>query len=276
MPKVKDAVVWLLGRLGLALPAYRLWEAYHSRRADRTGGALGDDGLPLPTGALMLSVAGTTDTRWFEAGGALAVQALRDTLKRHDLRLEEMGSILEFGCGCGRVVRHLGGLPGEVHATDWNPKATAWCARNLDFATFETNQLAPPLPYADESFDLIYTLSVFTHMGEDLQLPWMTELRRVLRRGGHLIVTTHGAHYCADLEPALQRRFEAGEFLVRRPEGAGTNLCSAFHPEAYLRGEFTQGFEFLEWVPEGALGNPRQDLTLLRKPLGDPADATLG
>lgn len=266
MSKPKDALVWMLGKLGLATPAYRVWEAYRSRGAHKPGGELGVDGLPLPTPALMLSVAGTTDIAWFQQGGGLARQALEDTLERHQLSLEGMDSILEFGGGCGRVVRHLQDLPGQVHATDWNTKATAWCSENLRFAKIATNKLAPPLPYADESFDLIYTLSVFTHMGEDLQLPWMSELQRVLRPGGHLIVTTHGEHYRADLEPELQQRFDRGEFLVRRPEGAGTNLCSAFHPEAYLRGEFTQGFELLEWVPEGAIGNPRQDLTLLRRP----------
>jgi hypothetical protein len=45
----------------------------------------------------------------------------------------------------------------------------------------------------------------------------------------------------------------------------GTNLCSAYHPERYLRDTFAQGFAFLELEPEGARGNPTQDLVLLRK-----------
>jgi len=268
MSHAKQALVWVLGKLGLATPAYRLYESLLARRAGGRRDTVGADGLPLPPPALMLSVAGTSDTAWFEESGGRAVEALRHSLGRHGLALEGMDAILEFGCGCGRVVRHLRALPGRVHGSDWNGRAIDWCREALPFASFEVNRLAPPLPYADASFDLVYCLSVFTHLGEDLQRPWVEELRRVLKPGGHLLVTTHGRRYAERLAPRERARFDAGEFLVRRAEGAGTNLCSAFHPEAYLRGAFSRGLQLLEHVPEGALGNPHQDLTLLRRPGG--------
>jgi hypothetical protein len=59
--------------------------------------------------------------------------------------------------------------------------------------------------------------------------------------------------------------FQAGELVVRWGDVAGTNLCSAYHPEPYLRDVFAGGFAFLELEAEGALGNPTQDLVLLRK-----------
>jgi SAM-dependent methyltransferase len=270
MTRSKAALVWLLGKLRLATPAWRAYEALLARRTATGAGATattGRDGLPLPPPALMLSVAGTTDAAWFQEGGPRAVEALREILARRGLSLEQKGAILEFGCGCGRVLRHLRGLPGAVHGSDWNARAVAWCRSALPFARFEVNRLAPPLPYADASFDLVYALSVFTHLGEDLQRPWMDELQRVLRPGGHLVLSTHGQRYADELPPRERARFAAGGFLVRRAAGAGTNLCSAFHPEAYLRGEFSRGWELLELVPEGARGNPHQDLTLLRRPL---------
>jgi hypothetical protein len=52
---------------------------------------------------------------------------------------------------------------------------------------------------------------------------------------------------------------------VRWGDVAGTNLCSAYHPETYLRDTFADGFDFLELEAEGARGNPTQDLVLLRK-----------
>jgi hypothetical protein len=60
-------------------------------------------------------------------------------------------------------------------------------------------------------------------------------------------------------------RFEAGDLVVRWGDVAGTNLCSAYHPESYLRDTFADGFAFLELEAEGARGNPTQDLVLLRK-----------
>ena len=38
-----------------------------------------------------------------------------------------------------------------------------------------------------------------------------------------------------------------------------------YHPEGYLRETFADGFAFLELEPEGARGNPTQDLVLMRK-----------
>ena len=49
-----------------------------------------------------------------------------------------------------------------------------------------------PLAYADDTFDLVYALSVFTHLTEDLCEAWMDELYRIVKPGGAAIVTTHG------------------------------------------------------------------------------------
>ena len=88
---------------------------------------------------------------------------------------------------------------------------------------------------------------------------------RVLRRGGLLLLTTHGSSYASRLDDGERARFAGGDLVVRWGEVPGTNLCSAYHPEAYLRDTFARGFAFLELEPEGARGNPTQDLVLLRK-----------
>ena len=51
--------------------------------------------------------------------------------------------------------------------------------------------ILPPLPLEDESFDLIWSISVFTHL-TDNSLPWLCELHRLLRPGGLLIATYMG------------------------------------------------------------------------------------
>jgi SAM-dependent methyltransferase len=144
-------------------------------------------------------------------------------------------------------------------------RAVDWCRENLAFARFEVNRLEPPLTFADESFDLVYALSVFTHLTDELQLAWRDELRRVLRPGGRLLLTTHGESYAPRLDGGERERFERGEHVVRWGDVPGTNLCSAYHPERYLRETFAYGFEFVELEPEGARGNPTQDLVVLRK-----------
>jgi hypothetical protein len=67
------------------------------------------------------------------------------------------------------------------------------------------------------------------------------------------------------LDPDERAQFEDGRLVVRWGEVVGSNLCSAYHPEQYLRDTFAEGFAFLELDPEGARGNPTQDLVLLQK-----------
>jgi SAM-dependent methyltransferase len=218
------------------------------------------EGPPLPPRRLMVRVAGTGDADWFLRGG----RAGYDAIAAH-APLEAVESVLDFGCGCGRVTRWWSDFEGQVAGSDVSAPAIDWCRANLPFGRFEQNALAPPLVFEDESFDLVYALSVFTHLTGDLQLAWRDELRRVLRPGGLLLVTTHGRSYVPRLGAEERERFERGELVVRWGDVAGTNLCSAYHPEAYLRDTFAQGFAFLELEAEGARGNPTQDLVLLRK-----------
>ena len=95
---------------------------------------------------------------------------------------------------------------------------------------FRRESTRPPLAYCAGQFDFIYSLSVFTHMPETMQYAWVNELRRVLKPGGYLLVTTHGERYLESLNAEQLVRFHAGEMVVQQPEKAGTNLCASFHP----------------------------------------------
>jgi 2-polyprenyl-3-methyl-5-hydroxy-6-metoxy-1,4-benzoquinol methylase len=248
--------------LGLA---YRVYERLRSLGA-RGEGVMTPDGLPLPPAKLRIRVAGTPDAAWFLESGRLAEKAIRAAVERAGARLEELAAILDFGCGCGRVVRRLAKLPGDVHGSDFDAGAISWCKKNLPFAGFDHNDLAPPLRHRSESFDLVYALSVLTHLPVDLQHAWVQELTRVLRPGGLLLVTTHGERYLERLNAAERAAFARGKVVVRFEQVAGTNLCTAFHPPAYVQETLARGLDVVDFVPEGAEGNPHQDLFLLRKP----------
>jgi len=258
-----------LHRLGLSSAARqvrdRMWEREFARgnRAFLKNGP--PDGLPVPPVSLRILVAASPDIPWFFESGHRAAESVRDALKRAGLRLDEVRPVLDFGCGCGRTLRHFAGLGGDVYGSDLEPRLVQWCRTRLPFGHYEVNGLAPPLEFADRQFGLVYALSVFTHLPGELQIPWMTELRRVIRPGGYLLLTTHGTRYLSDLGSEDRDRFLRGDLIVTRHDVAGSNICGAYHPEAYVRRHMASGFAVVDFVPEGALGNPWQDVWLLQR-----------
>ena len=258
----REYVLRLLGRVGLLGAVYRAYVEWKSLWGGRA--AMGADGLPLPPAKLWMLVAGTADPEWFLRSGRLSAESIVELLARNGRRIEDCQSILDFGCGCGRVVRQWHALPARIAGSDYNPQLIAWCRRHLPFARFEVNGLAPPLAFDAGTFDLAYALSVFTHLPEDLQFAWIDELRRVVRPGGLLMISTHGETFLERLSAAEQERFRAGEMVIRWQELAGSNLCCTYHPPAYVRERLARGFEVVDFVPDGARGNG-QDLFLLRR-----------
>jgi hypothetical protein len=100
------------------------------------------DGFPIPSSKMLYYVNGSPDVRWFLQTGYLAAQSLVLALKDSDLNIKNFDSILDFGCGCGRVIRHLSFLKNsKLYGTDYNPILIKWCKENLPCATFQTNKL---------------------------------------------------------------------------------------------------------------------------------------
>jgi SAM-dependent methyltransferase len=263
---MKRLLLRALDRVSLLKPTYRAYELLRSARADRED-RVGPDGLPLPPARLRTVVAGTPGLAWFLESGRQQASIIRDAAARHSRVLEDVERMLDFGCGCGRVIRHWSGLDGpEIHGSDFNRRLVDWCRSNLRFAQFSVNGLRPPLLHEGNAFGVVYAVSVFTHLSRELEREWIDELSRILEPGGLLLLTTHGEEYVDRLRADERRAYEDGEVVVRWPRVAGTNLCTTFHPEAYVRARLAPGLDLLEFTPgAGTVGSRRQDLAVFRK-----------
>jgi SAM-dependent methyltransferase len=216
---LRRRLVSILDRFRLIRPAFRVSEAWTAIRT--SGTSVAEVGLlPLPSARLMVRVAGSANHDWFMRSGQSAYEVIAAQVP-----LQEMHDVFEFGCGCGRIARHWQNFSGSFVGSDLDEPAVRWCRRNLPFARFEVNGLEPPLIFGDESFDLAYAVSVFSHLTAPLQIAWRNELRRVLRPGGVLLVTTQGRSYLPVLKRDEADRFLRGELVVRWEDEAGTNLC---------------------------------------------------
>jgi SAM-dependent methyltransferase len=235
----------------LTVRAWRAWEAVLARRG-RHDLQMGSDGLPLPPAPLRVRVIAQADPQLFLDSGRAEAAQLAEAAASNGLPIADVGRMLDFGCGCGRVTRHWAAVPSlEVYGADHDAELIDWLQRGLPFVQAHRNDLSPPLPYPDGHFGLVYAISVFTHMTEELSAAWMAELHRVLRGGGLLLFSVVGEENLDRLRPHERAAFDRGELVVQFEEGLGTNLCATYHPKAYLE-RLTRDFEHLGTRPIGA------------------------
>jgi SAM-dependent methyltransferase len=224
------------------------------------------EGIPIPPGHLLFFVSGTFhNVDEVLLDGKLNLQKMQEILKKNGAGLETFDAILDFGCGCGRILRHMPRLTAaKLFGCDYNAKLVDWCRNNLSFATFKQNHIHEKLEYPDHSFDFIYAWSVFTHLTEHQNKFWIDELRRVLRLGGYLYFTTHGRAFEASIPNAMREQFHAGKFVAKGEDMPGKNYCASFHPERFVREELTRGLTIIDFVE----GRPGQDAYLMQKTAG--------
>lgn len=153
---------------------------------------LQDCGIAFPTWQDMLTVAGETDLRLFLQFGA----SCYDQVAGFVLDQGAKARVLDFGVGCGRTARHfyrhLDRV--EMHGCDVDEAPILWLRDNVPFIMPVHSNNSPPLPYDDNYFDAIYSISVFSHLNRPAFSAWLDELARIVRPKGRVIITTHGTH----------------------------------------------------------------------------------
>ena len=182
--------------------------------------------------------------------------------------------ILDWGCGCGRVARHMPPRPSAVHGCDIDADNVAWCAAHLP-GSFAVSTLRPPLPYEDGAFDLIYGVSVFTHFRPKLEALWLAELQRVAAPGAILLMTIHGqtaidyAQLGAGARQALSALVERKGILCsgRNDQLDGhaaheDEYVNVYHSPRYILKTWGSYFEVVDILPGYVFTH---DLVMLRR-----------
>jgi len=101
-------------------------------------------------------------------------------------------AILEVGCGDGSFTRSLAEHSSRVTAVDLSASQIERNARAHPEIRFVQHDVAGPLPFANEDFDVIWCSEVLEHLFDPGFA--LREMQRVLARGGRLLVTVpyHG------------------------------------------------------------------------------------
>lgn len=182
------------------------------------------------------------------------------------IKVEKKTRVLDLGCGWGRHMRFFWQLvDGEnLYGADIDPKFIALCKELFPSGDFINNDREPPLPLESDSFDIVWSYSVFTHINQEYNLKWMKEIHRVLRKGGMFILTTQGRDFikfCYSFAgqstfehewfkllaqifkspqevEAANKNFERGLFQYFRIGGGGGPRDDSFYGEAVVPRKF--------------------------------------
>jgi SAM-dependent methyltransferase len=228
----------------------------------------------IPEAERVKRVIGVADLESYLRGGATIACRLSEYLLQSQFcqPLSRCRSILDWGCGCARVTRHLITLthPNSVTGVDIDADNIAWCRENIVGARFEVTPPLPPTHFSDAQFDLVIGISVFTHLSEHRQNKWLQELQRVTCKGAILLMSIHGPSQLAmqSQQHVYKKALECGIYDV----GYNVDLKGfANDREAYrdvvrsrdyVYSKFSQFFDVIDIV-DAIAGN--QDLIVLRR-----------
>lgn len=111
--------------------------------------------------------------------------------ERRELLLAEVAAgdrVLDLGCGDGAFAAALTGAGAVVTAVDVSGEAVRRARGRAPGAQVELVAEGGELPFAEDAFDLVWCGETLEHVADVAGL--LAEVRRVLRWGGTLLVTT--------------------------------------------------------------------------------------
>ena len=236
-----------------------------------------DDGeIPVPPPRLRYRVHGELRLNSFFSVGLHIHRDVLKILEAQKIEVSEELEVLDFGCGCARMLEHFlcEGTKWKFTGTDIDSDAIAWVRKNFPGkASWDINDKRPPLHYSSRRFDVVFAISLFTHFDEDMQFDWLQELHRILSVDGILICSVHGkpvwdkvASFGSRLHNAMNGKgfyFLQSSSGIRNLAGLPDFYQTAFHSEEYVRNNWGDLFHIVDYS-DCAIGN-HQTAVVLRK-----------
>jgi SAM-dependent methyltransferase len=170
---------------------------------------------------------------------------------------------MDFGCGGGRTLVHFRD-EAEV-AEIWGVDVNRDALRQVQEALCPPMKAHlceddPPLPFEDASFELIWAISVWTHL-TDNAFAWLAEIHRILKPGGLFIATYQGPHHSELLAGEPWEEDRIGMNVLRHYQGLDQGGPMVLISDWWMREHWGRGFETLD-INHGA---HNQNWPLLRK-----------
>ena len=129
--------------------------------------------------------------REYLSDGWRTLAELMVLMERLDRPLLQVAAMLEFAAGFGRFTRHLAPLLGDrLTCADVQPGTAEFLAREFGVKAFYSDP-DPRRVAIPGRYDLVFVLSMFTHLPPAMWSPWLRVLHAALTPGGHLVFSVH-------------------------------------------------------------------------------------
>lgn len=132
----------------------------------------------------------------------------RSRLAYYEASRRVSGRVLEIGTGTGYGVEII--APATERFTTLDKYRSEEVVASLPAGVEFVEATVPPLPFADESFDCVVSFQVIEHIKRDKA--FVSEVRRVLKKGGRFIVSTPNRPMSLTRNPWHIREYTAEEF----------------------------------------------------------------
>lgn len=141
-------------------------------------------------------------------------------------RLIQNGKILDIGFGDGRLLAGLSGQGRELYGIDISEKNVVLTQDQFKtkglLAEFKFGNINA-IPYQDAYFDCVVASEVLEHVDDDTLRRGLSEIKRVLKPGGYLVITTPADEkldenlvYCPDCQKQFHRWGHKQSFSMER------------------------------------------------------------
>jgi SAM-dependent methyltransferase len=225
-------------------------------------------GFAVPPARLAFEALGHVSARDYHETGRAHAQVFASLIRERVPRPRPR--VLEWGCGPGRIIRHLkdAGLDprAELIGTDVDAACIAWCRGHLEGIEFRLCGTAPKLAEEDASLDAVYHYSVWTHQSQATIEAWVREIARVLRGDGVMVGTSHGDRFVDMLLPGQARAYRSGAAVEHAGFPEGRKRFLGFHPPAMLETLLLRHFERVSRLAPGAAASMPQDVWCAERP----------
>lgn len=118
--------------------------------------------------------------------------------------------ILDVGCAWGYSAMKLSLMGVEAYGVDIDEKTLEFGEKIAEYNGYEVKLRyanAKALPFSDDFFDEVICVDTFEHVPPEDRLVALKEMRRVVKRGGKIIVSTPNPEGIAEMGKAIFGRF---------------------------------------------------------------------